>query len=413
MPSVSYDPFDPGVRDDPYPVYARLREEAPVHRSEVSGLYCVSRFEDVMAILRDAQRFSSDAMRTLLIGARPGVDPLADPVAMTRALAVANALPFPPEVLMTARNLISEDPPRHGGIRGLVNRGFTPRRIAAWEKRAREGADFDVVADLAIPLPVTLIVEMLGVEAERRDDFKRWSDAIVAGTTGSLREQDPAESGLADAMRGVSETIVAAVEARREAPGDDLVSVLIAKEGAADGLSSGEMCMLVLLLLVAGNETTTNLIGNATRALLAHPEQLARVREDPKLVPSLVEETLRWDSPVQYIFRRSTCDVEVAGTTIPADSYVIPLLGAANRDARQWGADAERFDVGRDPQGHLGFGYGNHFCLGASLARLEARVALEAIVEVLPDLRPRERDVEFVDSFLVRGPRRLTLERAA
>jgi cytochrome P450 len=422
--AIAYEPFSPLVRDDPYPHYADLRERAPLYFAEQTGAFCVSRYEDVRSVLRDAETFSSDAMRTILMGAPPGTDPMTDPGAMQRALAIAEALPFSMPDLLGARNLISEDPPRHGPLRGLVNRGFTPRRIAEWERRMREvaaacvarlrdGGDFDVVADLAVPLPITVIAEMLGVEPERRADFKHWSDLLVAGVSGSGRGRDPRENGLAESLRAVCEYAMAVAAVRRREPGDDLISVLLSAQDGDVALTDVELALFVQLLLVAGNETTTNLIGNATHALLRHPEQLARVRADRSLVPALVEETLRWDAPIQFVFRRATRDVEIAGGRIPANSHVVALIGSANRDARHWGPTAERFDVTREATGHLAFGLGNHFCLGASLARLEARVALEALVGELARFEARDPRIEYVDSFLVRGPRALPLREAA
>jgi cytochrome P450 len=419
-----YEPFSAAVHADPYPAYARLRAEAPVHFAPEAGAFCVSRHEDVLAVLRSPGDFSSDAMRTMLVGDRPGADPTSDPATLQRMLAFAQALPFPIQEMLTARNLIAEDPPRHGPLRNLVNRGFTPRRVAAWEPRMRaivreclaglRGADqFDLVEHLAIPLPVRIISEILGVEPERHADFKRWSDRLVAGTTGSGRSADPRESGMADAVRELSAYVVAVAAEREKGPGDDLVSVLVAAQAGEARLSPLEVTLFVFLLLAAGNETTTNLIGNAVLALLEHPDQLARLRQDRSLLPGAIEEVLRWDSPVQFVFRRATRDVELAGVGIPANSALIVLLGSANRDERKWGGAAAEFRVERNPQGHLAFGFGNHFCLGASLARLEARVALEALLDLLPALRRREAHVEYVDSFLVRGPRRLTLLRAA
>jgi cytochrome P450 len=422
--TIAYEPFSAAVRDDPYPVYAELREHAPLHWAEETGAWCVSRHADVVAVLRAPDAFSSDAMRTMLIGARPGVDLATDPETLGRMVALSQSLPFQIQELLLARNLIAEDPPRHGVLRAIVNRGFTPRRVAAWEPRAREivaecvarmrdGDAFDVVHDLAIPLPVRIIAEMLGVEPERRADFKRWSDQLIAALSGSGRGADPIASGMADTMRELCEYVDGVVASRRQSPGDDLVSLLVTAQDGEALLSSAEVTFFVLLLLVAGNETTTNLIGNATNALLRHPEALARVRADKRLVPSLVEETVRWDAPVQFVFRRATRDVELAGGRIPAGSHVVALIGSANRDERQWGPTAAEFDVARNPQGHLGFGFGIHFCLGASLARLEARIALEALVDELPRLQRADPRVEFVDSYLVRGPRRLLLRRAA
>jgi cytochrome P450 len=363
-------------------------------------------------------------MRAILAGGRPGVDPASDPAAVQRMLAFANALPFPPQALMTARNLISEDPPRHGPLRAIVNRGFTPRRIAAWERLAREIVDgcvarlreverFDLIEELAIPLPVRMIAEILGVEPERHADFKRWSDRLIAGTTGSGRGLDPAVSGLAEALGQLCAYVQGVAERRAAEPGEDLVSLLVAAQEGEARLSTLEVVLFALLLLSAGNETTTNLIGNGVLALLAHPDQLARLRADRSLLPGAIEEMLRWDGPVQLVFRRATRDVELPGGRIPGGAGVIALLGSANRDERKWGATAGAFRVERNPQGHLAFGFGNHFCLGASLARLEARVAFEALLDELPALRRQESRVEWVDSFLVRGPRRLPLRRAA
>jgi cytochrome P450 len=421
---VHYEPFSAEVRDDPYPFYARLREHAPVHFAEGVGAYCVSRFEDVRAVLRDAERFSSDAMRTVLMGAPPGIDPQSDPVAAQRMLAFAQALPFPLESLITSRNLIAEDPPRHGPLRSLVNRGFTPRRIAEWEPRVRAVArecmaalgarrEFDLVSDVAIPLPVQIISEMLGVEPARRHEFKQWSNQLVSGSTGSGWNRDPIESGLAPAMRSICEYVQGVAAERRGRPGNDLVSLLVTAQEGEVALTDAELGFFVALLLVAGNETTTNLVGNAVNVLLRHPAALARVRADRSLVPALVEEVLRFDSPVQFVFRRSTCDVEIAGSRIPANSHVVVLIGSANRDERQFGPTAASFDVLRDTSGHLAFGLGNHFCLGAALARLEGRIVLDELLDELAQLERCHERVEYIDSFLVRGPRTLALRRAA
>jgi cytochrome P450 len=339
-------------------------------------------------------------------------------------LAIAQALPFPIETLALARNLISLDPPRHGPMRSLVTRGFTPRRIAVWEPRLHAIADacmtalrqqneFDVIRDLAIPLPLQIIAEMLGVESARRDDFKQWSNRLVASISGSGRGQDPTTNGFAETIGALCTYVQGVAAERRRAPSDDLISLLVSAQEGEVELTDAELAFFVMLLLVAGNETTTNLIGNATNALLRHPEQLTRVRADRSLLPSLVEEALRYDSPAQFVFRRATCDVEIAGGVIPANQHVVALIGSANRDERQWGPSAAAFEVGRDTQGHLAFGLGNHFCLGAALARLEAQIALGALIDELPQLQASNASVEYIDSYLVRGPRTLMLRRAA
>jgi cytochrome P450 len=412
--SVDYEPFSPADRANPYPVYAALRERDPVHWAPESKMFCVSRYEDVTHVLKHPELFSSSAMKDVLQDMQvPGLSPRYA-LLLLKFLWKAKINPI---ALQKVANLVGIDPPRHDAMRSIVNRGFTPRRIAGWEGRAREivreqmrvleeSARFDVVDDLAIPLPVTIIAEMLGVESERRDDFKSWSDAVIAVTSGSARE-NPVESGALDVFGDLFRYLRDAVRARRRDPRDDLISVLVdpAQEGV---LSELEVINFVVLLLVAGNETTTNLIGNAVNALLDHPAALDRVAGDASLVPALIDETLRFDAPIQLVFRRTTEDVQLRGMEIPKASTVTALLGSANRDPERFERPDE-FDLDRDARGHLGFGLGVHFCLGSSLARLEASVALEALAPELPRLKPVGRRDEFIDSFLVRGRRHLLL----
>ena len=417
--SVSFDPFSSAWRDDPYPKYRELRDSAPVHWSPEAKVWCVSRYEDVMAVLRNHELFSSRAMMTqLMMSGETEGPPL-----------TARVLLFAAKLLLTARinpfafpkvpSLIASDGDRHAGLRTIVNRGFTPRQISAWEKRAREivadcmqrvGDGFDVVAGLAVPLPVTVIAEMLGIEPERRHDFKRWSDTVIHNASGAGRA-DPFGPVVLGAIGEMTRYVVRIARTRRRRPADDLISLLVSGE-AGERLRPIDVVQFVTLLLVAGNETTTNLIGNATAALLDHPEQLARVAADPLLIPGLIEETLRYDAPIQLIFREALADVQLAGAKIPKGATVVPLLGSANRDERRF-PDADHFDVTRNPQGHVAFGFGKHFCLGASLARLEARVALEALVPVLVQMRRADAQLPRIDSFLVRGPSRLALRKAA
>jgi cytochrome P450 len=418
--SLAFDPLAPPA--DPYPLYRRLRDEAPVHHSPERGVWSVTRFDDVMAVLQQPDVFSSRAMFTMLLaGGSEKLPPLS--LSFLRFLwkmvwrARLNPLEF-----RTARNLIAEDGERHASLRAIVNRGFTPRRVAAWEGRIRElvaacsaplreGRDFDVIADLAVPVPVTVIAEMLGVPTERLADFKRWSDLVVEVTTGPARQR-PFDPPHVDAFMELLRYTRELVRERRARPRDDLISTIVAEQEGEVALTDREVVQFVLLLLVAGNETTTNLIGNTVNALLDHPDQAALVARDPDLVPALVEEGLRWDSPVQVVFRTTTREVELRGVRIPAGRFVAAFLGSANRDERRF-PDADRFDVTRRPQGFPGFGFGKHFCLGASLARLEARLALEALVPELPHRVRAEGPLARVDSFLVRGPKRLALRRAA
>jgi cytochrome P450 len=419
-----FDPVKSEQRANPYPAYAELRRHAPVYRIESSGIYAVSRYADVLHVLRRTELFSSSAMIAVLGGAAAGVAPVTG-MGVSGAEAVryselAQGLPTSPLDMLASRSLIGADPPQHGPMRSLVNRGFTPRRIAALEPRIREIArdaldalegerEPDLVARFFVPLPVMVIAEMLGVEPERSADFKHWSDVGVSGSTGS------AAGGAEEMIRVFGEMtnyVTSVAEARRAHPREDLISTLVRAEAGETALTPFEITMFIALLLVAGNETTTNLLGNTVLALIEHPRELAAVRRNPSLIPALVEEMLRWDTPVQFLVRRATQDVELAGTKIPAGATVMPLLASANRDDAQF-PDGERFDPTRDTSGHLGFGFGIHFCLGASLARLEARVALEELLARYAGFECTSARVDYVDSYLIRGPRRLPLRLAA
>jgi len=406
--SVVYEPLSPRFRDDPYPIYRRLRDEAPVHFAPEARMFCVSRHADVGFVLKRTELFSSAAMTSVLSGADLGS---MGPRVLLELLRFVIKTRINPLQVRKRKALIGEDGARHEALRGIVNRGFTPSRIAGWEPRARaiveaqlgrlgRGEPFDVIDDLAVPLPVTIIAEMLGVDAGRRSDFKRWSNALVSMMSGAA-SQRPVDAAP---LRDVAEFYLflrETVRERRRQPGDDLVSVLVdpARDGVLDEI---DMVQFVVLLLVAGNETTTNLIGNAALALLEHQDALERVAREPERVPALVEEALRFDSPIQVVFRTVSQDTELAGTRIPRGAVVAALLGSANRDERAF-AEPDRFDVERDTRGHLAFGFGPHFCLGAALARLEARVALEALVpELVHCKRIGERGAR-IDSFLVRG----------
>jgi len=396
-----YNPLRPEVRADPYPYYAALRRESPVHQI-VPGLpfYTVTRHADVLFVLQHPELFSSTAIQGLARNTTAGAG--SNVVGMHR--------------LSAAAMLIAVDPPHHTRLRRLVNRGFTPRRIALLEPRLREIArecidkvvsrgEMDLMRDVAIPLPVTVIAQMLGVETGRIDQFKHWSDAVAVGFSGMSGEWSPPDVNRAlDEMAGYIERVL---EDRRLHPRDDLLSVLVqAEEG--DALSTGEALAFVVLLLVAGNETTTNLIGNAMKALLAHPNQLAQVASDRALVPAMVEEVLRWDSPVQGLPRRVMQPTELAGTVLSPGSDLILMFAAANRDESRF-PDPDRFDIQRHAEGHLAFGHGVHFCLGASLARLEARVVFESLFERCRDIRLDDDEIPLVESPVVRGPKRLRL----
>jgi cytochrome P450 len=390
---MEFNPFAPEVREDPYPVYAYLRRHAPAYQVPALGCWAISRYEDVVSILKHPETFSSDALMT--------------------AMSDLNAVPGVP-------NMISSDPPVHTRLRKLVNRAFTPRAIAEMESRIREIArqliadlngleEFDLVTEFSTPLPVIVIAEMLGIEPERRHQFKRWSEDLTAITSGALAgdERNRIVRSMAELVAYLAEVI----ERRRADPGNDLITSLIKAEEENQALTAKEIVATALLLLVAGNETTTNLISNAVLALLEYRDEMAKVQAHPDLVPKAIEETLRYDGPVQMIFRRTTREAEVAGTAIPAGSFVMPIYGSANHDERVF-ADPDRFDITRDASEHIAFGLGIHYCLGANLARLEGRIALEELLK-LGDLEGIDTAIERIDSMIVRGPKSLRLRRKA
>ena len=397
---TSYDPFDPSVVADPYPTYGWLRDEAPLHYSPVTGTAVLSRYDDVSWALGDTDLFSSDAMRGVLLGEPTG----------------AGAQRLPREA--ATGNLVSIDPPAHSELRRVVNRGFTPRTMNEWRPRIDQLvtellADgprdrLEVVGALASPLPVRVIAELLGADAARAADFRSWADASTRAASGSSRGQFD-EQALT-AVLAMAEHLGAEIDERQRSPRDDLLTSLV-RAHDDDVLSREEAVGFAALLLFAGTETTTNLIGNACWALLANPDERRALVADPNRVPAVLEETLRWESPVQYVFRRATRPFERHGVDVAADSTITLVLGAANRDPRHWGDDAEAFRSDRSVSGHVGFGFGVHFCLGAALARHEATAALDALVPWLAadqDLAGAAGD-DHIDSCQFRGRRRLEL----
>ncbi|MGO9602695.1 MAG: cytochrome P450 [Candidatus Binataceae bacterium] len=382
-----FNPWDPEFRANPYPHYGALLGNPPAAMQlGPMQVVLVARYADVASALRDHEHFSS-------------IPP-----------------PRPPDAFRPfgdSRDLLGQDPPDHTRLRRLISRDFTPKRIRELEPRIREIArdllgkaaakgEFDVMADLANVLPVMVIAEMLGVPAEKYAMFKDCSDRIIdAGN--SIPGTPPPPETITAGMSLIS-YFVEEVAKRRKQPGTDLVSALVTARDETDALTENALIQFIFLLLLAGNETTTNLIGNGTLALARHPDQLALLRRERELLPRAIEEMLRYDPPVQSTARFPKNPVNLGETAIPAGAVAFMILAAANRDPPQF-RDPERFDISRDPNEHLSFGEGIHFCIGAPLARLEARVAFEEMLAQFPSLRlanPGEKLI-YKGSYFLRG----------
>ncbi|MDY7106033.1 MAG: cytochrome P450 [Actinomycetota bacterium] len=377
--------FSADVTQDPYSAYRTLRQLGPVY-DDANDLWILSRHADVLQALHQPTVFSSAGgygqFMSGGIGPAGGSDR-------------AGVLGF--DQVGGSRVMIASDPPDHTMLRRIVSRPFTKRRIAEWDEMARrlaatlvdglverirgEGAA-DFTKELAIPLPVTLIAEILGIPPSQMQDFRRWSDALVGSLAADI---DVARVG-AD-LAEMFQYFWAIAEQRREAPGDDLISAIAVATPDGEQLSTTEVVMFCVLLLVAGNETTTNLLGNLQHAFWDHPDQWRRVRDDRSLTPAAVEEALRYCGPVQGLFRRTTEETTVCGTEIPAAQNVCVLFASANRDEDVFD-DPGRYLIGRPDGDHVAFGHGIHYCLGAQLARLETRVVLDTLVDRQVDLEP-------------------------
>jgi cytochrome P450 len=385
--ALSYNPYAYEIHEDPYPTYARLREEAPLYHNEDMGFWALSRHADVIEGFRDFERFSNAYGVSL------------DPAASG------------PHAHKTM-SFLAMDPPMHGRMRGLVSRGFTPRRVAELEPRIRRIArdyiaqmierdgDLDFIADFAGRLPMDVISEMMGVPVADREELRRLSDLLVHREPGV---HDVPPEGMAAALELV--VYYADMLAQRKAsPTDDLTSALLSAEIDGDRLSDDEITGFLFLMVVAGNETTTKLLANAWYWAWRNPDEQAKPFRDASYIPMWIEETLRYDTSSQMLARITTTDVELYDRVIPAGDRVVLLAGSANRDHRVF-ADADRYDLDRtEPLPQLAsFGFGRHFCLGASLARLEARVALEELVAAFDTYDIDPAGLERVHSVNVRG----------
>lgn len=398
--SSDYDPFAPAVQADPYPFYAALRREAPVRHVASLDAYAISRHADVRRVMHDHRTFSSEAMAALV----------------TRPQHIRTAAGVVDESSSTPISIVGLDGDDHSRLRAIVNRGFTPRRIAQLEQEMRAVAgEFvdglvsdqygDLMAGFAVPFPTTVIASILGIDPGRRSDFRRWSEYVVLAVfEPTSPEQQQAIVLGGEEMGDYLEEVIAS---REGAGGDDLISVLLRAELEGGALSHEELEVFVFTLLVAGTMTTAYLIGNTVAALTEDQSLLSRLRANPNLCPGVIEESLRRDAPLQMMFRTAMSDVEIAGVTIPKGATVLPLIGAANRDESVF-PDPDRFDPTRGSTDHIAFGHGAHFCLGAALARLEARVAIEELLRRAQRLEAAGV-VDRVTSLVFRGPTSLPL----
>lgn len=381
---LTYDPYAYEVHEDPYPIYRRLRAEAPAYRNERLGFWALSRHADVLAGFKEWQQLSN----------RNGVSLDLDAFH---------------EHAESTMSFLAMDPPRHDRLRALVSKGFTPRRVSELEPRVRAisvehldalaGRDAcDVIPDFAGKLPMDVISEMIGVPREDRAQLRSWADLVVHRDEG-VQGLPPAAAQSALRMLHYFTEMLAD---RRKSPRDDLTGALIAAEIDGDRLSDREIIGFLFLMVVAGNETTTKLLGNALYWLWRHPGERDRLRADASLVPRWVEETLRYDNSTQALARVAARDLELHGEKIRAGDRVVLLVGSANRDERVF-PDPDRYDLLRDTSASLSFGQGVHFCLGASLARLEGRVALEEFWRRFPDYEVDPDGIVRVHSVNVRG----------
>jgi cytochrome P450 len=384
--AFSYSPYSDEVRDNPYPLYRVLRAEHPCYYNEELNLWALSRFQDVFEVVRDPATFSSVGAITLQDNA------------MT-------AFPM----------IITTDPPQHTRLRGLVNRAFTPRRVAALEPHIREitrelirdflpSGSCDFVRDLSGQLPVIVIAEMLGIPTEDRFQFREWSNRIVAIDTRSAASIEQATEAMIELFGYLDEVI----QERQKDPRDDLISALCIARDGDHSLDSEELLSVCGVLLLAGNETTANSIASSAFHLATHPEQRAKLLADPTIMPRAVEELLRFDSPVQAVARITTREVEIHGQRIPKGGRIGIIFGSALHDEREYD-EPDQLDVTRDIERTLTFGNGIHYCLGAALGRLETRIAIEELLSVLPDYEVDASGAERYSTGMIRGLSRLPM----
>lgn len=384
---------------DPFPFYARLRRESPVHEVMLPGrqrAWLVTRYNDVVALLKD-ERFVKSRAKVIT------------PDQSYRE-------PWMPAMFRPlSRNMLDLDPPDHTRLRSIVQKAFTPRFVELLRGRVESIADelltamrrrrrMDVIADFALPLPTIVIAEILGVPAGQQHRFHRWSQTIVAANWSKWSMVRAVPSVIAF-IRYIRRLIVL----KREQPADDLVTALTGARESEDRLSDDELLSMIFLLLIAGHETTVNLIGNGTLALLQHPAEMQRLRDDATIVGPAIEELLRFGSPLETATERYAREpLTFAGTALPAGALVYAVLASANRDEAVF-PDPDRVDLTRDPNRHLSFGLGIHYCLGAPLARMEGQIAIPALLRAFPNLRLTNEPLRWRRGLVLRGLKSLSV----
>ncbi len=401
---VMLNPLLSQLVSNPYPIYKALRDSDRVMWQEMMQSWLVTGYDEAQAILKDHEHFSSDRQRS------------------SNRMVAQLTEQSDPGLLRRTATMLSIDPPDHTRLRMLANKAFTPRVVEQMRPHIQEITDglldgvedpdgIDVVKELAIPLPIIVIAEMLGVSPSQREQFKAWSTDIAGVLGSALAPQDVMQRAQRSSQE-LAEYFAGIIAERRKVPKGDLISGLIAARDEGDALTEDELLATCVLLLVAGNETTTNLIGNAMLALVSNPAELARLRDEPSLTVSAVEELLRFDGPVQATSRVATEDIEFRGKELKRGQMLIVFLGGANHDPAQF-AEPGKLDLARPDNRHLGFGQGIHYCLGAPLARVEAQIAITTLLRRYPDLGPGVERPERGASFILRGLRSLPLRAKA
>jgi cytochrome P450 len=396
---ADFNPFDPRLRTNPYEVFRELREEAPVFWSPMMSVWVLTRYDDVLTTLKDHVNFSSERLRAN--------NPL------VQALESQRLASGP---LGTTPTMLSTDPPAHTRMRSLVNKAFTPRQVDRIRPQMVEIAEglldalpepgkIDVVADFSIPFPIIVIAAMLGVPASDRERFKAWSTDIAGSLGGPFQPPDVIDRSVT-ASNEIADYFRDQIAARRSEPRDDLLSALTAAEEEGDLLTEDELIATCILLLVAGNETTTNLIGSGMVTLLQNPDERRKLQANPSLMASAVEEMLRYEPAAQMTSRIANEGAELGGVRFEPGQVILPVMAAANRDPAHF-PEPDRFDIERHPNRHLAFGQGIHYCLGAPLAVAEARIAFDALLRRMPEPQAAFEAPDWGQSFILRGPKSL------